>query len=147
MLGVEGIRFLEIRVTSFPGAKPLDAGLMKQVVRLDDLKPNRRAGSGSYARLVYGSESVAIEVAENRPVLELVDMGHPENEIVYVLRGKIEYLNGPGRVVRPGECVTNVPNLPHPMRYVGSEPVRIMEILSPPYGKPVPGTGPGAAGR
>jgi quercetin dioxygenase-like cupin family protein len=147
MMGVEGIRFLEIRARSFPGANPLDPALMKQVMRLDEIKPVRRAGSGSYARLIHGSESCAVEVAENRPVVELPDPGHPENEIVYVLRGKIEYLNGPGRVVRPGECVTNVPNVPHPLRYAGTEPVRIMEILSPPYGKPVPGgAAPGKRG-
>jgi quercetin dioxygenase-like cupin family protein len=136
--GTDGIRFIAYHVTPLPGASPAKPELMKGTIRLDDMKPVRRPGSGSYAWNLVETESTSVTVAENRPVLELDDPGHPEAEIVYVVRGKIEYLNGPGRVVRAGECITNVPDMAHPFRYAGTEPVRIIEATSPPYGKPRP---------
>lgn len=138
-VGVEGIRFYEIRVTPWPGADPLKPELMKFPVRVESVTPVRRPSTGTFARTIMETQSTAVTICENRPVVEMNDPGHPENEIVYVLKGKLEYLNGPGRVVRPGECVTNIPGMPHPFRYAGTEPIRYLEILSPPYGWPKPG--------
>jgi quercetin dioxygenase-like cupin family protein len=132
-MGTEDTRFIAINVTPLKGAAPASLELMKRVIRLDDLPPVRRPISGTFARRLVETESMAVDIAENKPVLDLDDPGHPEAEIVYVLNGKVIYLNG--RTVRKGECVCNIRNRPHPLRYGGLEPIRIMEICSPPFGK------------
>lgn len=138
-MGVEGIRYLEVRVTPLAGAAPVDPADAAGTIRLHSLPAVQRPITGSIARYLLRSQSAGVAIVDAIPGVDVDgDTAHPENEIVYVLEGKIEFLDGQGRVVRPGECVTNVPGMEHPNRYSGRSPIRMLEINSPPFGQPVP---------
>ncbi len=129
-VGIEPIQLLKIRVRPWPESSTPSTDLMKKVIKLKDIEPSKRPTSGSLQRIVVLTENVSVCCLENRPVRELPEPGHPEEEIIYVLQGQIEYENG--RLVGAGEALCNLPDLPHPARYVGTEPIRIIEIKSPP---------------
>ncbi len=130
-VGTESIRLLVVKVMPKSGSASPNPDLMKKVVRIQDVEPFRRPGSGSLQRLLAVTENLSVVHIENRPVTEFLEPGHPEEEIIYVLGGKLEYADG--RTVRAGEAICNIPNLPHPARYAGTEPIRSIEIMSPPY--------------
>lgn len=127
--GRETVRLLSIKAVPEAGATPPNPDLMKRVIRLDECPPFRRPSTGSIQKIIVATETLSVAHIENRPVLEFPEPGHPEREIIYVLQGKIEYNDG--RTPRAGEAVCNLPNKPHPCSYTGTEPIRILEILSP----------------
>ncbi len=129
-VGTEAIQLLILRVRPRVGASPLSPNLMKKVIKLEDIESFRRPTSGSWQRVVSLTPNASVCYLENHPVKELPDLGHPEEEIVYVLQGRVEYENG--RVVRTGEAICNLPDRPHFARYTGTEPIRSIEIKSPP---------------
>ncbi|MFC2032885.1 hypothetical protein ACFLUS_06015 [Chloroflexota bacterium] len=133
--GVESIRLLAVKVVPIPNTTPPNPDLMKKTIRIRYLEPFRRPSSGSLQRIVAITENLSITYLENKPVAEFPGLGHPQTEIVYMMQGKIEY-GGGRRVVRPGEAICNIAGLPHPSRYAGTEPIKALEILSPPQHNP-----------
>jgi len=133
--GTESIKLLSIRVTPKPGTQPPDPALMKRVVRIPDIQSMKLPfGTGSLRHVIARTENMFVSVAENWPVMEFVDHGHWDPEIVFGLEGKLEYQDG--RIVRPGTMVTNGYNVPHPGRYGGIYPrVRIIEAGTSLYRK------------
>ena len=127
--GRETVRLLSIKARPNVGATPANPELMKGVIRLEECRPFRRPSTGSIQKIIVATETLSVAHIENRPVLEFPEPGHPEQEIIYVLKGKIEYNDG--RTPRAGEAVCNIANMPHPCSYAGTEPIRILEILSP----------------
>ena len=129
-VGTEAIRLLIMKIRLRVGDSPPSSDLMKKVIKLKDLEPFKRPTSGSQQRVVLLTANASVCHLENHPFKELPDVGHPEEEIVYVLQGRVEYENG--RVVRAGEAICNLPDRPHFARYTGTEPIRIIEVKSPP---------------
>ena len=129
-VGTQASRLLILRVRPRAGASPPSPDLTKKVIKLEDIESFRRPTSGSRQRVILLTANVSVCHLENDPFKELPDVGHPEEEIVYVLQGRVEYENG--RVVRAGEAICNLPDRPHFAKYTGTEPIRIIEVKSPP---------------
>ena len=57
---------------------------------------------------------------------------HPEEQIVYLLSGRLRYaIEGSVRVMEPGEVILISANAPHRSQAVGDEPAVTLDIFSP----------------
>ena len=127
--GAESIRVLLVKALPERDSKAPAKSLMEKVIRPMDVPLFKRPPTGSLQRILVVTETFSVCYLENMPVLEFPEPGHPEMEIFYVLSGKIEYADG--RIVRAGEAVCNIASMPHPCRYAGTQPMRLLEIDSP----------------
>jgi quercetin dioxygenase-like cupin family protein len=127
--GSESVRVVLVKALPETDPKAPAKSLMEKVIRPTDVVPFKRPPTGSLQRILVATETLSVCYLENMPVLEFPEPGHPEMEIFYVLGGKIEYTDG--RIVRAGEAVCNIASLPHPCRYAGTQPIRLLEIDAP----------------
>ena len=104
----------------------MNKDIMEKVFRLGDFEPTKLPSSGSTQWLLARTDHLSLYVLENRSGGEFVDTGHPDEELVYVLKGQIECEDG--RVVSAEEAVFNLPNTPCRGRFVGTEPTRFLKI-------------------
>lgn len=102
--------------------------LMKQVINLEDIEPVEMP-KGFLTRLLAVVDNFSVTVIESTPGTRF-EAVHPEAELVYVLRGQIEYDDG--RIVKAKEAVVNLPDVPHSGITAGNEPILFIEIKSPP---------------
>ena len=128
-IGIEPVWLLKVRVRPWPKSQPASKDLMKRVIKLKDIEVKTRE-SGSLLQVVVLTGNASVCYVQNNFVKEFTQLGHPEEEIVYVLQGQIGYDNG--RLANSGEALVNLPNTPHPGRYIGTEPTVILEMKSPP---------------
>ena len=145
--GTETIRALVLKVTPKLGSKPPDPALMRNVIRLADIKPVKLPfGTGTERYSFIKTENLHVSMGVNWPVMEFMDPGHWDPELVFGIEGKLEYFDG--RDVRPGDLITNGYNVPHPGRYATGKAVRILECSTSLYrvgagfqpdGVPLPG--------
>jgi len=112
------------------GLKP---DTMNRVINSNKINQNRilKNPSGSVVKALAVTNNMSICIIEAQPGARFDDKtGHPQKEIVYVLKGQIEYDDG--RVVRANEAVCNLPHIPHPGGYAGKGQIQFLEVKSPP---------------
>lgn len=105
----------------------MSANSMKQVMAVEEIKPVE-IQPGLFVRPLAVRDDLSVVVVEAAPGNRF-EVVHPEWELVYVLRGQADYDDG--RVVRAGEAIINLPNVPHPFVTVGHEPMVIIEVKLP----------------
>jgi len=101
---------------------------MRKVIKLEEIDPVE-IRPGLFVRALAVVDNFSVVVVESPPGNHF-EVAHPEAEFVFVLRGQADYDDG--RSAKAGEAVINLPNVPHPFRTVGDEPMVILEIKSPP---------------
>jgi mannose-6-phosphate isomerase-like protein (cupin superfamily) len=103
----------------------MPGNLMKQVFSLDDIEPIEMP-KGFFVRLLGAMENqFSVCVIEAQPGSKF-GVTHPEAELVYVLRGQVEYDDG--RFVKANQAIINLPNVYHSGRITGEEPALFIEI-------------------
>ena len=122
-------KLLSIKVYPEIGAKTPLRELMKETIKIDDLKTLTDPINATTRHIWLLTENVSVCMNESLPGSKFMDPGHPEKEIIYVIQGQLEYENG--RVVTEGEAIVNLANVPHPGRRGGVKPIRTLEIKSP----------------
>jgi len=122
-------QLLIIRVVPESDTLSGDSKLMNTVFRYQDVTAFYEAKVMTTRRLWVATDNFSIVMNESEPGSSFKGVIHPEKEIVYVIRGQLEYDNG--RVVRGGEAVINLPNEPHPGRRGGTEHIRSFEAKAP----------------
>ncbi len=95
----------------------IDADLMKRVFGKADLKPYTITSSGHAGAVLVTLGNLQIRLLDSSEEMDFPSPGHPEEEFNWVLEGKLAYRHGP--VVRSGEAIFIVPNLPHPGTRLG----------------------------
>jgi mannose-6-phosphate isomerase-like protein (cupin superfamily) len=101
---------------------------MQKVIKLEEIEPVE-IRPGLFVRALAVVDNFSVVLVESPPG-NYFQVAHPEAEFVYVLRGQADYDDG--RSAKAGDSVINLPNMPHPFRTVGEEPMVILEIKSPP---------------
>jgi len=101
---------------------------MQKVIKLEEIEPVE-IRPGLFVRALAVVDNFSVVLVESPPG-NYFQVSHPEAEFVYVLRGQADYDDG--RSAKAGAAVINLPNMPHPFRTVGEEPMVILEIKSPP---------------
>ena len=110
--------------TSVPGKD-----LMSKVIRREDVETFQDPNTMTIRTILLFTENISVSMNECEAGAVFIDPGHPEKEIVYVIQGQIEYDDG--RIVREGEAIINLPNIPHNGRRGRTKPTRSLEIKSP----------------
>jgi len=105
-------RLLAIRVVPVLDSAPANKELMSKVFRERELQTFFDTRAMTTRRLWTVTENVSIVMNESEQDSVFRDIGHPQKEIIYVIRGHIEYDDG--RTIRDGEAVVNLPDRPHP---------------------------------
>ena len=103
--------------------------LMSNVIKIGDLKTLSDPTSAATRRIWLLTDNMSVCMNESQPGSRFIDPGHPENEIIYVIHGQLEFDNG--RVVTDGEANINLANLPHSGKRGGTKPIRTLETKSP----------------
>ena len=103
--------------------------LLGMVFNVDNVKSFYDDKAMTTRRLWVVTQNMSIVMNESQPGTRFVDTGHPEKEIIYVIRGCLEYDNG--RTVTDGEAVVNLPDKLHPGRRCGTAPTRSFEAKTP----------------
>ena len=106
----------------------LTKDLMSKVFKKVGLRTFYDAIAMTTRRLWVATDNVSIATSEGEPGTTFAETGHPQKEILYVIRGHLKYDDG--RVVRDGEAVINLPDRPHPGRR-GTNPTFSIEIKVP----------------
>ena len=102
---------------------------MNRVIRLEEIE-TIHDDTGAKIEPLAITENMSILGKERKPGGEFQDpVGHPEEEIVYVLQGQVEYDDG--RTIRAGEAGCNLPDAPHSGIYGKIGIPRIIEVKSP----------------
>lgn len=122
-------KLLSVKVYPVPNTVTPKVEVMKKVIRIEDLKTLTDPLNATTRRIWLMTDNVSVCMNESRPGSRFVDPGHPEKEIIYVIQGQLEYDNG--RIVRDGEAIVNLANVPHPGRRGGTKTIRTLEIKSP----------------
>jgi len=122
-------KLLSIKVLPELMTKSPRRELMSGIIRIDGLKTLTDPANTTIRRIWLLKENVSVCMNESQPGSEFIDPGHPEQEIIYVIQGQLEYDNG--RIVRDGEAIINLSDVPHPGRRGGAKPIRTLEIKSP----------------
>lgn len=128
-LGTYAGKLLSIKVLPELMMKSPRRELMSGIIRIDGLKILPDALNTTTRRIWLLTENMSVCMNESEPGSEFIDPGHPEKEIIYVIQGQLEYDNG--RIIRDGEAIINLADVPHPGRRGGAKNIRTLEIKSP----------------
>jgi quercetin dioxygenase-like cupin family protein len=123
-------RLLNIMICSEAGTSPSSEDSMSKVIRIEDMETHENSMANDIRSILLITRTASFCITEAMPGTSWMDPGHPEKEIIYLIQGQLEYDDG--RVVRAGEAIINLPNIPHPGKRVGHELARLLEIKSPP---------------
>jgi hypothetical protein len=110
----------------------VEADAMNRVINPQRVVQSRivREPDGSVVKVLAVTNNMSICIVEAQAGTRLDGTAHPEKEIVYVLKGQIDYDDG--RIVGVHEAGCNLPGIPHPGRYAGPGPVQYLAAKSPP---------------
>jgi len=122
-------RLLCIRAFPEAGKSSPDNDLMCKVMRREDVKTFYDVRVMSTRRLWVATENFSVVMIESQPGSAFQSLKHPEKEIVYLVQGHLEYEDG--RVVRDGEAVVNLPDMPHSVSRKGTRPTISFEVKAP----------------
>lgn len=105
----------------------------RDVVKINDVKPVEEPGF--LRRYLFRGQHLLCYFSQMQPGVDSRNLPehyrkHSNEEIVYVLQGKLEYEDG--RVVEAGMVTINHPWESHGCRVVGDKPVIALAIHSPP---------------
>ena len=81
-------------------------------------------------RILYCGDNLLVAVQRLEPGTRWAMPRHPEEEAVYVVRGRLEYDDG--RILTAGMLTVNRSNQEHPGVVAGTEPAVLLEIYAPP---------------
>lgn len=96
-----------------------------------DVPSQELSGSESFRRkVVFSGDGLMVTLSELDPGTEWERAQHPEEEVVYVVRGRLEYRDG--RVLTDGMLTVNESNQPHPGKAAGDVPTLLIEVYAPP---------------
>ncbi|MBI2868555.1 MAG: hypothetical protein HYX96_01865 [Chloroflexi bacterium] len=109
--------------------------MMTRVFTLEGLKPHALSPSGVMGKLLVKVENLSLYILESQREVRFSASGHPEEEFVLVLEGKVEYRDGP--VVRAGEALFIIPEAYHSGSYSGK--LAVIRCLPPVRSKLDPG--------
>lgn len=123
-------RLLDVLISPKRGTSLPSKDTMSKIIKVKDIDTHEDIMASDIRKILLITENVSFCITEAQPGTSWVEPGHPEKEIVYLMQGKLEYDDG--RVVRAGEAIVNLPNIPHPGKRGGRELVRLLEIKSPP---------------
>jgi len=118
-----------IRVFPEEGKSVLSNDLMREVMRKENVKMFYDARIMSTRRLWVATESFSVVMIESQPGSTFQSIKHPEKEILYLIQGHLEYEDG--RVVKDGEAVVNLPNMPHSVSRKGLRSTVSLEAKAP----------------
>lgn len=80
--------------------------------------------------VVFCGEHLMVAVTRLAPGAAWTTTRHPEEEVVYVVRGRLQYDDG--RLVTEGMVTVNPSLHDHPGRAAGPDPALLLEIYAPP---------------
>lgn len=123
-------RLLCIQAIPETGQSAPDKDLMGTVIRRENIKTFYDSKIMSTRRLWLATEIFSVVMIESQPGSTFKGNQHPEKEIVYLVQGHLEYEDG--RVVRDGEAIINLSNVPHSVSRKGTRPTISFEIKAPP---------------
>ena len=88
-------------------------------------------GDGRMRRLVlFRGDALMVALTELDPGASWLRSSHPEEEVVYVIQGRLEYEDG--RVVTTGMLTVNLAMQDHPGRSAGEGVTVLLEVYAPP---------------
>lgn len=122
-------RLLCIRVFPESGKSSTGKDFRCKVIRREEVKTFYDARVMSTRRLWVATENFSVVMIESQPGSAFQGLKHPEKEIVYLVQGHLEYEDG--RVVRDGEAVAHLPDMPHSVSRKGTRPTISFEIKAP----------------
>jgi quercetin dioxygenase-like cupin family protein len=122
-------KLLSIKVYPQSNTSLPEKTLMDEVIRMEDAATFYEEKVMTLRRLWLATENFSVVMNESDPESAFKGTVHPEKEIVYVIRGQLEYDNN--RVVRAGEAIINLPDMLHPGRRGGTEHIRSFEAKAP----------------
>lgn len=105
----------------------------KDVVNIEDIEPSEEPGF--LRKYLFRGKHMMCYYSQMQPGVDSTKLPehyrkHDNEEIVFLLQGKLEYEDG--RIVEPGMITINHPMKPHGCKVVGNEPVIALAIHSPP---------------
>ena len=122
-------RLLCIRALPEAGKSAPDKDLMRKVMRKENIKTFYDANIMSTRRLWAATDTFSIVTIESQPGSTFQGIKHPEKEILYLIQGHLEYEDG--RVVKDGEAVVNLPDMPHSVSRKGTKLTISLEAKAP----------------
>lgn len=122
-------RLLCIRAFPEAGKSAANKDLMREVMRKENVKTFYDARIMSTRRLWAATETFSIVTIESQPGSTFQGIKHPEKEILYLIQGHLEYEDG--RVVKDGESVVNLPDMPHSVSRKGARLTISLEAKAP----------------
>jgi quercetin dioxygenase-like cupin family protein len=122
-------RLLCIRAFPEPGKAAANKDLMREVMRKESVKTFYDARIMSTRRLWAATETFSIVTIESQPGSTFQGIKHPEKEILYLIQGHLEYEDG--RVIKDGEAVVNLPDMPHSVCRKGTRLTISLEAKAP----------------
>jgi len=123
-------RLLCIRAFPETGKSVLCKDLMHEVMRKENVKTFYDDRIMSTRRLWAATETFSIVTIESQPGSTFQGIKHPEKEILYLIQGHLEYEDG--RVVKDGDAVVNLPDMPHSVSRKGARLTISLEAKAPP---------------
>ena len=105
----------------------------KDVIKIEDVDPAEEPGF--LRRYLFRGEHMMCYYSEMQPGVDSTKLPehyrkHSNEEIVFLLQGKLEYEDG--RIVKAGMITINHPMKPHGCKVIGDEAVIALAIHSPP---------------
>jgi quercetin dioxygenase-like cupin family protein len=122
-------RLLCIRAFPEAGKSATNKELMHEVMRKENVKTFYDNKIMSTRRLWAATETFSIVTIESQPGSTFRGVKHPEKEILYLIQGHLEYEDG--RVVKDGEAVVNLPDMPHSVSRKGARLIISLEAKAP----------------
>lgn len=122
-------RLLCVRAFPEAGKSAPYKDLMREVMRKENVKTFYDAKIMSTRRLWAATENFSIVTIESQPGSTFQGIKHPEKEILYLIEGHLEYEDG--RVVKDGEAVVNLPDMPHSVSRKGTRLTISLEVKAP----------------
>ncbi|ELY71497.1 cupin domain-containing protein [Natrinema versiforme] len=105
-------------------------------VSLDDLEP-AEAAEGVHLALMAGTESMNVQHFEIEPGATVDEHSHPHDQTGYITQGELAFLTeGDEIVCGPGDSYAIPGDQTHAAENRGDEPVRGVDIFSPPRENP-----------
>ena len=94
----------------------MDKDRLKTIFGEKDLTPITLP-SGHIAWVLLELDNISIVINDGEKGKRFNDLGHPEEEFIYVLDGYLEYIDG--RIAKSGEAVFHIADAPHTGGYSG----------------------------
>jgi quercetin dioxygenase-like cupin family protein len=105
-------------------------------VSLSDLEPSE-AADGVHLALMAGTESMNVQHFEIEPGATVAEHSHPHEQTGFVYEGELTFVvDGDETVCGPGDAYAIPGDRPHAAENRGDDPVRGVDIFSPPRENP-----------